>query len=120
LWLERGGDPERLTVSSDAAITRPGRLFDEFRSLVTTHGFALERALPFVTTNTARVLRLPDQGRLAPGLSGDVLVLRRDGLELRDVFARGRAMVRDGRLQVRERFLEGSDRRVELHGTEAT
>jgi beta-aspartyl-dipeptidase (metallo-type) len=99
LWLDRGGDPERLTVSSDASITGPGRVLDTVRSLVAEHGFPLERALPFVTTNTARVLRLPEQGRLAPGLSGDVLVLRRDGLELRDVFARGRAMVRDGRLQ---------------------
>lgn len=44
---------------------------------------------------TARVLRLV-AGRLAPGLAGDVLVLREAGLELRWSFARGKKVLAPG------------------------
>jgi beta-aspartyl-dipeptidase (metallo-type) len=53
--------------------------------------------LPVVTTNTARVLRLPDKGRLAAGADADVLVLEAGTLELLEVVAGGRRLLRDGR-----------------------
>jgi len=72
--------------------------------------------LPLVTENTARALRLAGKGRLEPGKDADVVLLREGSLEVVDVFARGRRMVRDGAPVVRERFLEDSNRRVTLDG----
>ena len=40
-------------------------------------------------------------------------------IEIREVIAGGRRMVRDGELVFREKFLEGSNRRVRLEGARA-
>jgi beta-aspartyl-dipeptidase (metallo-type) len=113
-WLKfyraGGGHPERLTVSTDAAITSPANLLDQIRACVWDHGFPLAEVLPLVTTNTARVLRLSGKGRLEAGRDADVLVLNRDGLAAREVIARGRRLVVDGRLVAAEAWQEGSDR----------
>jgi beta-aspartyl-dipeptidase (metallo-type) len=76
----------------------------------------LEVALPFVTSNTARVLRLPGKGTLQVGGDADLLVLRKDSLEIQDVVAGGRRMVSSGQLSFTEEFLKKSNRRVVLHG----
>jgi beta-aspartyl-dipeptidase (metallo-type) len=115
-WLEQGGDPDRLTISSDSGSSSPGRLAEQWRRCVLCHGIPLERMLPFVTSNTAAVLKLKQKGRLAAGCDGDVLVLRRDTLDPVHVIARGKRMVDDGRLVERERWLESSARRMELTG----
>lgn len=119
-YLDHGGDPAQLTVSSDASISSPSTLGEQLRSLVTRHGYALEQVLPFVTTNTARVLKLDAQtGALEPGKQADLLVLRRETLEPVEVIARGRRLLREGRLVLRERFLEGSNRTIHLVGARA-
>ena len=115
-WFEHGGDPARLTVSSDAGASSPGMLAAEFRDCVCRRGIPLERMLPLVTSNTAAVLKLGAKGRLAPGRDADVLVLRRDTLDPVHVFARGRRLVDDGRLAAPERFLASSRRRIDLAG----
>ncbi|XYH95882.1 amidohydrolase family protein [Sorangium sp. So ce1128] len=89
---------------------------EQLREVVREHGFPLERALPLVTSNTARILKLPRKGALRPGHDADVVVLERGSLEIREVIARGRRMVRAGQLAVTERFLEQSNRKVELNG----
>jgi beta-aspartyl-dipeptidase (metallo-type) len=118
-WRAHGGDPARLTVSSDASISSPHTMSRQLRGLVTEHGMALEDVLPLATTNTARVLQLADAGELAPGKLADVLVMRQEDLEIVHVLARGRPMVRDGRLCVQERFREGSNRRIHIDGSKA-
>jgi beta-aspartyl-dipeptidase (metallo-type) len=115
-WLDEGGDPSKLTVSSDASKSSPMKFSKEVRGLVTEHGMTLDQVLPFVTTNTARVLKLEHKGVLEPGKAADVVVLDRDSLEVREVISKGRRLVIDGELAVRECFLEGSDRRVILTG----
>ena len=115
-YLDHGGDPARLTVSSDADSGTPRWHWEQLRGLVVRERHPLERVLPLATSNVARTLKLPRKGRLAAGCDGDVLVLTRDGLDLVHVIAGGRAMVRDGRPVVRERFLEESGRRYELRG----
>ena len=118
-YLEHGGPPGQLTASSDASISSPRTLYRQVRACVLEHGFALERVLPCVTSNAARVLKLAGKGELAEGKSADVLVMRRESLEIREVIAGGRRMVRDGELVFREKFLEGSNRRVRLEGARA-
>jgi beta-aspartyl-dipeptidase (metallo-type) len=115
-WFEHGGHPERLTVSSDTGTSSPGQLVAQWRDCVLGHGIPLERMLPLVTSNTAGVLKLAHKGRLAAGCDGDVLVLRRDSLEVVHVFARGRHLVDDGTMTKREHFLKTSRRRIDLTG----
>lgn len=119
-FLEHGGDASRLTASSDASISSPRTLFGQVRACVLEHKFPLEQVLPLVTSNTARVLKLSDRGTLEEGKAADVLVLEGRGLEIRDVFAAGRRLVRDGRLTFTEKFLEGSNRRIRLDGAKAS
>lgn len=114
-YLDRGGAAERFTASTDAAITGPGTLLEQVRDCVLRGGFRIEDVLPIVTSNTARVLKLPNKGRLEPAADADIIVLERDTLELRDVFLRGRALVRDGAIVMKEHWLSDSSRRICLH-----
>ena len=104
LFLDDQGDPRQLTVSSDAAISSPCTLYDQIRACVLDHRYPLEKALSLVTVNPARALKLHQKGRLQPGFDADLLVLRRDSLEIRHVFARGRHLLRQGRLMMKDRL----------------
>jgi beta-aspartyl-dipeptidase (metallo-type) len=115
-FIEDGGDLNRLTVSSDAAIASPRTLYDQMRACVAEHGLALERVLSLATANTARVLKLARKGRLEQGRDADALVLRRNTLEITHVFALGKPLVRDGEIVVTEKFLARSNRRISLYG----
>jgi beta-aspartyl-dipeptidase (metallo-type) len=115
-FIDDNGDPGRLTLSSDAAISSPRALHGQICACAAEHGFPLEMLLPLVTTNTARVLKLHRKGRLEQGCDADALVLRRKTLDITHVFAGGRQLVRDGELVVTEKFLARSKRRISLYG----
>jgi beta-aspartyl-dipeptidase (metallo-type) len=115
-YLARGGDPARLTVSSDASVSSPCTLYEQVRDCVVNHRHSFESVLSLVTANTARVLKLKGKGRLAAGADADVLVLRAGSLEIRDVIAGGRLMLRAGELCQTEACLENSNRQVLLSG----
>jgi beta-aspartyl-dipeptidase (metallo-type) len=116
-FRERGGVWGHLTASSDAAIASPGILLEQVRDSVCRGGIPLEEILPLVTANSASVLRLPNKGRLEPGCDADILVLEAGTLRLRHVLSMGRVLMRDGVLAIREEFLNGSERRIHLDGT---
>jgi beta-aspartyl-dipeptidase (metallo-type) len=118
-YVEHDGPPGRLTVSSDASISSPRTLYEQIRGCVLEHGFPLEEVLPLVTTNTARALKLSDRGELSEGKRADLLVLDKSSLEIREVVAGGRLLLREGELVGGEKFLEGSSRSVNLRGTKA-
>jgi beta-aspartyl-dipeptidase (metallo-type) len=122
-WLRfytaNGGDMEKLTVSSDASITSPKNLFEQLRLCVTKHDFALPRILRLVTQNTANALKLPAKGILQPGSDADILVLDRDTLELRDVIASGKHLLKNGELCFKGAFLKESNRTISLEGEKA-
>ena len=115
-YLDEGGDPLQLTASTDASATSPRSLHEQLADCVLRHGMPLEHLLAFMTSNTARVLKLGDAGTLEKGRRGDVLVLARDTLEIVHVLCNGQFMVRDGRMVKHETFLDRSTRRIELHG----
>lgn len=119
-YLEHGGDPERLTVSSDADGTSTGNLYQELVRCVHEHGFRLEEMLPFVTTNTARVLKLPRKGRVAAGMDADLVLMDARSLDITDVLVRGVRMVHGGELTIEDRFLEDSDRTIIYMGKKRT
>jgi beta-aspartyl-dipeptidase (metallo-type) len=115
-YLDHGGDPARLTASSDSGANAPSSLYEQICGCVVHHRMPLERVLPIVTANTASVLKLKQKGALAPGKDADALVMRRDSLDIVHVWARGQRLVDDGRLVRREGFLPTTDRRINLVG----
>jgi beta-aspartyl-dipeptidase (metallo-type) len=115
-YLDRGGNPSHVTVSSDAATNSPSAVWDQIRTCVLQHGIPLETLLPTVTSNSASILKLPSKGHLSEGASADVVVLRKESLEVVEVIARGRRFVRSGQLAFRESFLQDSNREIRLHG----
>jgi beta-aspartyl-dipeptidase (metallo-type) len=118
-YLDNGGDPDQLTVSSDASINSPRAFAEQVRGCVVDHGFPVEQVLPLVTSNTARILKWHEKGALERGKIADVLVLERDTLALRHAWAKGRCMVRDGELVARAGWLAESKRDIVLVGDES-
>jgi beta-aspartyl-dipeptidase (metallo-type) len=115
-YLDNYGWEEKLTISSDASKTGPKNLFEQFRSCVNEYGFTLDRILPFVTSNTACALKLVEKGKLAEGKIADILVMKKKDLELVEVISRGRRLLKKGKFDVKEKFLDDSNRLVELTG----
>ena len=119
-WLrfyqQHRGPLGRLTISSDASESSPKNVLEQLRACILEGGFSLEQVLPFATKNTANVLKLRSKGCLETGKDGDLLVLDSQSLELREVIARGKRMMRDGQLIVSEKFLDDTERSIELHG----
>ena len=115
-FLEQGGREDRLTLSSDANSNTPANLFLRWRQCVLDEEIPLEKALPLVTRNAAEVLHLDTKGRLEPGADADLVVLRKETLDIVHVIAKGKVLVRDGEIMVREKFLETSERTLELKG----
>lgn len=117
-YLSAGLPAERVTVSSDGGgclpsfdaegrviamdVGRPAALAGTLKELLEC-GQPLERILPAFTANPARLLRLHRKGRLASGSDADLVVLDESG-GVRDVMARGRWHVREGRRLIRGTF----------------
>ncbi|MBM4342991.1 MAG: beta-aspartyl-peptidase [Deltaproteobacteria bacterium] len=110
-WLDSGLDPARLTASSDGGGCLPvfdgegvvvrmevGRSMGLSDALVKllAQGRPLAAVLPVFTRNPARLFRLRGKGNLSVGSDADLAVLDETG-RARDVLAKGRWMVRDGR-----------------------
>ncbi len=119
--LEAGVDPKLITLSTDGHGSVPrfnekgemaglgvggveGNLL-AFKRLVGDYGMAIEKALPFVTSNVASALGLADQGVVAKGACGNACLFTED-FTLTDVVARGRVMMRDGEVVVKGTFEE--------------
>ena len=119
--LEAGVDPKLITLSTDGHGSVPrfnekgemaglgvggveGNLL-AFKRLVGDYGMAIEKALPFVTSNVASALGLAYQGVVAKGACGNACLFTED-FTLTDVVARGRVMMRDGEVVVKGTFEE--------------
>jgi beta-aspartyl-dipeptidase (metallo-type) len=116
-YVDHHGDLSKLTVSSDASKKGPDTFFQQIRNCARGHRLPLAKLLALVTRNTAEVLKLEHKGRLEVGAHGDILVMEKDEFELVHVMAKGKRLVSDGSLVVREQFLEGSNRQIELEGS---
>jgi beta-aspartyl-dipeptidase (metallo-type) len=117
--LEAGVDPGHITFTSDGqgslpdwdrsgrlqeiSVGRVTSLFQAVREAVQEEGLPLETALRVITSNPARILKLKQKGRLAPGLDADLVLLDRD-LGVRTVVAKGRLLMKQGRLLAKGAF----------------
>jgi len=118
--LYLGIAPLQLTLSSDGNASLPifnaegelqglevgqvRSLFDSVRDAVKRHHVPLAQALTAVTAAPATVLGLAQKGRVEPGLDADLLLLRRDDLQLDAVVAKGRLLVQGGQALVKGTF----------------
>ena len=118
--LYLGIAPLQLTLSSDGNASLPlynddgelqglqvgqvRSLFQSMRDAVQRHHVPLAQALTSVTAAPAAVLGLQQKGRLAPGLDADLVLLRRDDLQIDSVIAKGRMLVQGGEALVRGTF----------------
>jgi beta-aspartyl-dipeptidase (metallo-type) len=118
-YLHKGGDPARLTVSSDAAINSPRILFEQLRVAIKDHKVPFEQAWTLATANTARVLKLDRQGMLDVGKRGHFLILEDGSLDILYVHSETGWMMRDGSLLRHSDWLEGNKREIHLVGTES-
>jgi cytosine/adenosine deaminase-related metal-dependent hydrolase len=69
----------RLAIGSDSRLSGEGDLLDELRGAHRTGQCSAEALVRAVTSGAADILRLPDAGRLRPGASADVTVIRASG-----------------------------------------
>ena len=72
-------DADRLAVGSDSRLSGEGDLLDELRAAYASHQTSAESLARAVTRGAAGILRLPQAGRLAPGVPADLAVF--DALE---------------------------------------
>lgn len=111
--LYLGIAPMQLTLSSDGNASLPlynddgelqglqvgqvRSLYLSFREAVLQHQVPLTQALTCVTAAPAAVLGLKHKGQVITGLDADVLLIRRDDLQLDTVFAKGQMLVQFGK-----------------------
>ena len=109
--LDAGVPLAHITVSSDGCGSlpsfdaegnlvglqtgEPSSIFVELRDLVEQEGLPLEEALPVMTSNVSRVLKLHRKGRLAVGMDADLALLDAS-MQIRHLAAGGELLVRDG------------------------
>ncbi|HEX2268847.1 MAG TPA: amidohydrolase family protein [Pyrinomonadaceae bacterium] len=98
-YFDNDGDPGHLTLSSDAGQTGPTKLLDQIRTCAKQRSLEFSALISLVTKNTATVLKLADKGVLAPGKAADVLVMDSETLQLKEVIARGKRLLKNGRLE---------------------
>ncbi len=67
----------RVALGTDSRLSGARDLLDELRIAAALEGLDEAALLPLVTSDSARLLRLPDRGTLRPGARADVLVLPR-------------------------------------------
>ena len=97
--FDASGNLVRLTVATEKDFTR------KFRDLVLKNALPLDKAVRLFSTNAADFYKLTKKGRIGPGRDADLILVDKD-FALRDVFARGRRLMADGRLLVRGTFSE--------------
>jgi beta-aspartyl-dipeptidase (metallo-type) len=118
--LEAGVPVTQITFTSDGQGSLPsfdaqgtlqrleiGRvtsLFGEVRDAVRDEGVPLDTALATITANPARLLKLRGKGQIAEGADADLVLVEPAGLTIAGVIAKGRWLMRDGRLLAKGTF----------------
>lgn len=118
--VKAGVNLQHVTFSSDANASLPmfdaqnnfvglgeGRiasLYEEMTDAIRL-GVPVQDALRVVTSNPARILKLPHKGQLQVGADADLLLIDKNTLELKAVMAKGRWLFSDGRVAVQRSSL---------------
>ncbi len=95
--FDQSGELAGLTIASQKDFLR------SFQGLLRRGAVSAEDAVRLFSTNAASFYKLPGKGKIKPGSDADLIVLD-ENFELRDVLARGRRMMSEGKLQARGTF----------------
>jgi beta-aspartyl-dipeptidase (metallo-type) len=87
-----------LTMGSSSSLWKAAR------EAILKGGVPLAEAVKTVTSTPARALKLGRKGRLAVGADADILLVSREGLEIRGLAAMGRILMKEGKVLVRGTF----------------
>jgi beta-aspartyl-dipeptidase (metallo-type) len=107
---------ENITISSDGqgswskydqnknllaiGISSVKALYEEFLYLVVNKKLALEKALPFFTSNVAKILKIyPQKGAIFEGSDADILILYKN-FSIDTVIAKGKILKEGGKIKV--------------------
>lgn len=118
--IDAGVSTEHITMSSDGQGSLPR--FDEdgnflrigvasakalivgIKDAVFNGDIPLEVALPAVTSNVARVLKLSQKGHIGADYDADILLLDEKTLDIQTVIAKGKVMIKDQEILVKGTF----------------
>lgn len=89
-FFDDNGDYKGLQVGKVSS------LFQEVRDAVLEESIPLETVLQVITSNPAKVLKLSNKGHIQPGKDADLVLLDKETLTIKTVFAQGKVMVKDG------------------------
>jgi len=90
----------RIVLGTDAPLVPHGQNAKEFTALV-ARGMAPIEAIRAGTVNAAELLRVPDRGRIAPGLLADLVAVPGNPLENIRVLEDVRFVMKEGKVYKR-------------------
>ncbi len=115
-FTDWGGDLNMITASSDASHTSPSTLWQEISRVHRELKWPWEKVLPLITTNTARILKFHQKGRIDVDKDADFAIIDKKTLRVKHVIARGKIFVRDYEFIPKLKSMSDSNRKIELYG----
>jgi beta-aspartyl-dipeptidase (metallo-type) len=111
-FLDKNVPHEKITFSSDGNGSMPvfnekrelialgicsvKTLYNEVRDAIMIEGVPIEKAISVITSNVARLLKLEDRGNIEKGYLADFVLVNKEDFNIRDVYAKGKPLVKDG------------------------
>ncbi|MFC7371700.1 beta-aspartyl-peptidase [Fictibacillus iocasae] len=118
--LDAGVPVENITFTSDAQGSLPAfdqngefiglkigkvaTLFKEVKDAVLNEGVSIPDALSVITKNPARILKLKQKGMISVGKDADIVMLKKETLDIHSVIALGQLMVHESNPIVKGTF----------------
>lgn len=122
ILLDKGVDISKIQFTSDGQGSLPifdekghfkglgvgsvKSLYEEVKEAVLKYGVDLEEALKVITSNVADNFKFKKKGRIESEKDADLVLVDKETLEVRDVFAKGKAFMVNGKLLVKGTFEE--------------
>ncbi|GAB4517205.1 MAG: beta-aspartyl-peptidase [Anaerolineae bacterium] len=94
-YLQAGGDPNHVTVSSDSYTPggSPAKFWQAFADCWRDDRLTATQVLKAFCVNTAKVLKLNQKGHLHPGADADVLIVREETMKITHLLAGGKLLI---------------------------
>ncbi len=120
--ISRGVDISHITCSSDSqgslpiidsdgnflgiGIGNPNSLYGEIKELLCRSNLNKSDIISLVTKNVANVLGLQNKGEIKRYKDADIILADKNGYDIKYVFSKGKKMMHDGTLLVKETFIK--------------
>lgn len=118
--ISKGVDITHITCSSDSqgslpivdsdgkflgiGIGKPDSLYNEIRELLLNTNISKSEIISLVTKNVARVLGLHKKGEIRKYMDADIILVDNQKFNIKYVFARGKKMVYNGKVLIKDTF----------------